>query len=82
MSRAIGHSGPLLMLAFDHRSSFAREVTGADEVEGSEAASVVAVPAVDELCACAEGFAVRQRQGGRAGLVHQGQAGEGAQARA
>lgn len=42
MSRAIGHSGPLLMLAFDHRSSFAREVTGADEVEGSEAASVVA----------------------------------------
>lgn len=42
MSRAIGHPGALLMLAFDHRSSFAREVTGADEVEGSEAAVVEA----------------------------------------
>lgn len=40
--RAIGRRGLLLMLAFDHRSSFAREVTGADEAVGPDAARVVA----------------------------------------
>jgi len=39
----IGRKGRLLMLAFDHRSSFAREVTGSGEVAGPEAERVEAM---------------------------------------
>lgn len=44
--RPIGRRGLLLMLAFDHRSSFAREVTGTDEAVGPDAARVRAAKEV------------------------------------
>lgn len=55
----IGRRGPLLMLAFDHRSSFAREVTGSDEVAGPEAERVEAMKLMvyEGLAAAADRFA-------------------------
>lgn len=54
----IGRRGPLLMLAFDHRSSFAREVTGSDEVAGPEAERVEAMKRMvfEGLAAAADRF--------------------------
>lgn len=54
--REIGFAGRLLMLAFDHRSSFAREVTGLDEAAGADASRVetMKVTVYEGLAAAAE----------------------------